>query len=127
MCSSDLGVTQTLSTMQEHGGLFPTGWGAVFTAIPVVIFSMMGSEVATIAAVETEHPAENVVRAARTVTMRILFFYIGSIAVIVSIVPWDQIIPGHSPFADAMIRVRIPGAALLMSPARPPPWPRRPT
>ena len=44
----------------------------------------MGSEVATIAAVETEHPAQNVVRAARTVTMRILVFYLGSIAVIVS-------------------------------------------
>lgn len=109
------GITQTLITMKAHGGLFPMGWTAIFTAIPVVIFSMMGSEVATIAAVETEHPAENVVRAARTVTLRILFFYLGSIAVIVSIVPWDQIVPGHSPFADAMIRVRIPGAALLMS------------
>jgi len=108
-------LSTTLATIDAHGGLFPKGWAMIFTAIPVVIFSMMGSEVATIAAVETEHPAENVVRAARTVTMRILFFYLGSIAVIVAIVPWDQIVPGHSPFADAMTRIRIPGAAALMA------------
>ncbi|MCW6534061.1 amino acid permease [Sphingomonas lycopersici] len=109
------GISATRAAMSAHGGMFPAGWAAIFTAIPIVIFSMMGSEVATIAAVETEHPAENVVRAARTVTMRILFFYLGSIAVIVAIVPWDQIVPGHSPFADAMTRIRIPGAALLMA------------
>ncbi len=109
------GIPAITTQFAEHGGFFPKGWGAVFTAIPVVIFSMMGSEVATIAAVETEDPARNVVRAARTVTMRILFFYLGSIAVIVSIVPWNEIVPGHSPFADAMARVHIPGAAAIMS------------
>jgi len=108
-------LSTKLAMIDAHGGLFPKGWAMIFTAIPVVIFSMMGSEVATIAAVETEDPAENVVRAARTVTMRILFFYLGSIAVIVAIVPWDQIVPGHSPFADAMTRIRIPGAAALMA------------
>ncbi|MCJ2189206.1 amino acid permease [Novosphingobium beihaiensis] len=109
------GIGATVSTMKASGGLFPAGGMALFTAIPVVIFSMMGSEVATIAAVETENPAENVVRAARTVALRILFFYLGSIAVIVAIVPWNEIVPGHSPFADAMMRVHIPGAGAFMS------------
>lgn len=109
------GLAPIFDTFHAHGGVFPLGIGTVFTAIPVVIFSMMGSEVATIAAVETEHPAQNVVRAARTVTMRILVFYLGSIAVIVSIVPWDQVVPGHSPFADAMARIHVPGAAGLMN------------
>ena len=108
------GVASIASTFHAHGGMFPLGWGTVFTAIPVVIFSMMGSEVATIAAVETEHPAQNVVRAGRTVTLRILFFYLGSIAVIVGIVPWDQVVPGHSPFADVMARIHVPGAAAFM-------------
>ena len=108
------GVGSIASTFHAHGGMFPLGVGTVFTAIPVVIFSMMGSEVATIAAVETEHPAQNVVRAGRTVTLRILFFYLGSIAVIVSIVPWDQVVPGHSPFADVMARIHVPGAAAFM-------------
>lgn len=105
------GIGILAATFAAHGGPLPLGWGAVFIAIPVVIFSMMGSEVATIAAVETENPAQNVVRAARTVTLRILFFYLGSIAVIVAIVPWDQVIQGSSPFASAMTIIHVPGAA----------------
>ena len=108
------GLRHIVGAFRGAGGMFPLGLGTVFTAVPVVIFSMMGSEVATIAAVETEHPAQNVVRAGRTVTLRILVFYLGSIAVIVSIVPWDQVVPGHSPFADVMARIHVPGAAAFM-------------
>jgi L-asparagine transporter-like permease len=109
------GVPQLLHNFTAHGGLFPTGWPTVFTAIPVVIFSMMGSEVATIAAAETEHPARNVVRAGRTVSLRILFFYVGSMAVIAAVLPWDQVVPGYSPFTAAFSRMRFPHADLLMS------------
>jgi L-asparagine transporter-like permease len=109
------GVPHLVQRFAAHGGLFPTGWPAVFTAIPVVIFSMMGSEVATIAAAETEYPAQNVVRAGRTVSLRILFFYVGSIAVIVSVLPWDQVVPAQSPFTAAFLLMRFPKADLLMS------------
>jgi GABA permease len=103
------------AVLTSHGGLFPKGLGAPFAAIPVVVFSMMGSEVATIAAAETEHPAENVARAGRTVSLRILVFYVASIAVIVSVLPWDSVVPGSSPFAKTLEAMHIPGAALAMS------------
>jgi GABA permease len=109
------GAARLWHGFQAHGGVFPTGWPTVFTAIPVVIFSMMGSEVATIAAAETEHPAQNVVRAGRTVSLRILVFYLGSIAVIVAVLPWDQVVPGFSPFTAAFSLMRFPKADLLMS------------
>lgn len=98
----------------SHGGLFPNGVGAVFAAIPVVIFSMMGSEAATIAAVETADPAGNIVRAGRTVSLRILVFYVGSIIIILSVLPWDGVIPKHSPFTQAMAAIHVPGAAAFM-------------
>ncbi len=98
-----------------HGGVFPLGWGAVFTAIPVVIFSMMGSEVATIAAAETEDPAGNVVRAGRTVSLRIMVFYVGAVGVIVSIVPWHRVVPGLSPFTQALSAIHVPAAGLVMN------------
>jgi len=79
-----------------------------------VIFSMMGSEVATIAAVETADPARNVVRAGRTVALRIMFFYIGSIAVIQAILPWDQVVPGKSPFVAALGLIHVPGASAII-------------
>jgi GABA permease len=96
------GLPKIGETFRQAGGFMPKGFGAVFLAIPVVIFSMMGSEVATIAAVETEDPAHNVVQASRTVTLRILFFYVGSIGVIVALLPWSSIVPGHSPFSATL-------------------------
>jgi len=109
------GPGQALQQMLAHGGFFPKGLSAPLTAIPVVIFSMMGSEVATIAAAETTDPARNVTRAARTVSLRILVFYVASIAIIVSVLPWDSVVPGDSPFTRTLEVIQIPGAAFTIS------------
>ncbi len=109
------GPATTVNMLKAHGGLLPRGLGAAFAAIPTVIFSMMGSEVATIAAAETADPATNVARAGRTVSLRILFFYVASIAVIVSVLPWNSIVPGTAPFAKTLEAMHILGAGLAMS------------
>jgi GABA permease len=109
------GPAAAAHTLAGHGGFFARGYAAPFAAIPVVIFSMMGSEVATIAAAETANPARNVTRAARTVSLRILIFYVASIAIILSVLPWNLILPGDSPFTRTLEAMRIPGAAQLMS------------
>ncbi len=106
---------QAAANIADRGGLFPNGFGALFGAIPVVIFSMMGSEVATIAAAESADPANNVARAAKTVAFRILAFYVLSILVIVAILPWDGIAPGLSPFKTVLDVIGIPGSSLVMS------------
>jgi L-asparagine transporter-like permease len=104
-----------LDTLTSHGGLLPHGFGGTVIAVPVVIFSMMGSEVAAIAAAESADPAHNVARAARTVALRILVFYVLSILVIVAILPWDSITVGLSPFTPTLDRIGIPGGAAAMS------------
>jgi len=109
------GASEAMNLWTDHGGVFPRGLAAPFAAIPVVIFSMMGSEVATIAAAETKDPAHNVARAARTVSLRILVFYVFSIAIIISVAPWDSFVPGDSPFTKSLETMRIPGAGFLMS------------
>ena len=109
------GLGGALQQMNGHGGFFPKGFSAPLGTVPVVIFSMMGSEVATIAAAETSDPARNVTRAARTVSLRILLFYVASIAVIVSLIPWDSVVPGDSPFIQTLELIKIPGAASAMS------------
>jgi GABA permease len=109
------GPAQAAHQLIAHGGFFPRGIGAALAAVPVVIFSMMGSEVATIAAAETTEPARNVTRAARTVSLRILIFYVASIGIIVSVVPWDSVVPGESPFIRTLQTIGIPGAADVMS------------
>jgi len=108
-------LTHTYQTLTGDGGVFPNGLQTVLTAIPIVIFSMMGSEVATIAAGESTQPAENIARAVRTVALRILIFYVLSIAVVIAIVPWRTLPIGYSPFIVALNAMHIPGAVPVMS------------
>ena len=92
----------------------PKGWLAVLGAVPTVIFSLTGSEIASIAAAESDDPAANVAAAARTVTLRIALFYLASIGLILATVPWASLQAGHSPFLAALRVVGVPGAEALM-------------
>jgi len=104
----------TLQMWSDNGGLFPKGPLAIVTAVTTVFFSMMGSEIATIAAVESPDPARAVARMVSQVVGRILLFYLGSIAFIVCIVPWDKVPPGISPFVIALESIRVPYAEKIM-------------
>jgi GABA permease len=96
------------------GGILPFGLAAMFAAVPTVMFSITGTEVATIAAAESDAPAENVARAARSVVVRVILFYVGSIFLIVCITPWQSIKVGESPFVAALTTMQVPGAATIM-------------
>lgn len=104
----------SVSNIWSHGGFFPNGIIAVFTIIPTVLFTVTGSEVATIAAAESDKPAENVAYATRTIVFRIVAFYVLSIGIILSIVPWDKVVPGISPFLMALQTIQIPYASDIM-------------
>ncbi len=96
-------------------GFLPHGIGAALAIIPTVMFQFTGAEIATIAAAESDAPGRNVAHATNTVAARVLLFYVGSIGLILCVVPWRQLVPGHSPFVAAMRLLGIPGAALAMS------------
>src|SRR4051795_2205832 len=66
-----------LSNLTAHGGFFPKGVGAVFSGIVVVIFSMVGAEIATIAAAESQDPERAIARATNSVVVRIAVFFVG--------------------------------------------------
>lgn len=84
------------------GGFMPHGIGGVLAAFLPVVFSMFGAEVATIAAGESMHPREAVRKAVNSVVARILLFYIGSMLVVVTVLPWDRIQAGVSPFVSVL-------------------------
>ena len=96
------------------GGLLPKGFAAVLGAVPTVIFSLTGSEIASIAAAESDDPPGNVASASRTVALRIVIFYLLAIGLICATVPWSSLQAGQSPFVAAMREIGIPGAAVLM-------------
>jgi GABA permease len=52
----------SFSNLTAHGGFAPEGVVAIFSGIVVVIFSMVGAEIVTIAAAESENPESAVVQ-----------------------------------------------------------------
>ena len=78
------------SNLTAHGGFFPHGVGAIFAAIVVVIFSMVGAEIATIAAAESPDPGRAIAKATNSVITRIAIFFVGSIFLLAVILPWNS-------------------------------------
>ncbi|WP_072690394.1 amino acid permease [Rhodococcus marinonascens] len=109
------GATMDFTNLTAHGGLLPTGLATLFTGVVVVIFSMTGVEVVTIAAAESAEPAKAIRRAVNSVVFRILAFFVVSTFLIAVIVPWNSVVPGESPFVAAMDRIGIPGGADLLN------------
>jgi len=105
----------TFANLTAHGGFAPAGGIAILSGVTSVIFALCGAEIATIAAAESEDPARTVARLTGSVALRILLFYVVSIALIVSIVPWTQIVPGVSPFATTLELMQVPAAATIMN------------
>lgn len=104
-----------LANLHAHGGFFPHGVGAVFAAIVVVIFSMVGAEIVTVAAAESRDPELAVQRATRSVVVRIGIFFVGSVFLLVAILPWDSGQLGGSPYVAALKHMGLPGADQVMN------------
>jgi gamma-aminobutyrate permease len=104
-----------LSNLTAHGGFMPRGAVSVLAGVTSVIFALTGAEIATIAAAESPEPARAIAKMTNSVVWRILIFYIVSIFLIVSVLPWNDVVVGQSPFAQVLAQVGIPGAATVMN------------
>ena len=110
--------TNTVSNLWEHGGFAPNGVGIALTGVSLVIFSYFGTEIAVMAAAESEDPAKGVRQATSTVIWRILLFFVGAVLIIVTVIPWDEL-PAptsveNAPFTLVFERFGLPGAAMIM-------------
>lgn len=103
-----------LDNLVAHGGFFPNGVLAAFSSILVVVFSYFGSEIATIAAGESTNPTVAVRKAVNSVVWRIIVFYVGSISLIVLLLPWNDASIAKSPFVAVLDAIGIPVAAVIM-------------
>ncbi|GGZ92744.1 amino acid transporter [Streptomyces subrutilus] len=104
-----------LTNLTGQGGFFPAGLGGVVAGMLAVVFAFGGLEVVTIAAAESDDPARSVARAVRSAVWRILFFYVGSMLVIVTLLPWDSLEPGQSPYVAVLDSIGIPAAGQIMN------------
>lgn len=105
----------TFSNLVSHGGFLPHGAVAVVATVTTVIFSMQGTEVVTIAAAESAEPSRAVAQLGFSVILRVVAFFVLSVLMVLTIVPWTRITVGQSPFTYALQTMHIPFAPVLMS------------
>jgi L-asparagine transporter-like permease len=79
----------------------------------------MGVEIIAVTAGEAEHPDVSIPQAMRSIVWRLILFYVLAIAIMVTMVPWDQAGSSStlsgSPFVTAYAAAHIPFAAAIMN------------
>lgn len=102
------------SNLTGNGGFFPNGTDGLIVGLLASIFAYGGLETVTIAAAESENPVRGVAKAVRTAMWRIAIFYVGSMLVIVCLIPWDDASVLDGPYAAVLDHVGIPAAGEIM-------------
>lgn len=103
------------STLWNSGGWFPNGIGGFFASFAVVMFAFGGIEIIGLTAAEAEDPETNIPRAINSVPARILIFYVGTMIVLMSITPWNQITGESSPLVQIFSGLGIKSAATILN------------
>ncbi|MBA5236128.1 amino acid permease [Pectobacterium aroidearum] len=92
------GPDASVANLWQHGGFFPNGISGMVMAMAVIMFSFGGLELVGITAAEADDPQNSIPRATNQVIYRILLFYVGALAVLLSLYPWGKVVEGGSPF-----------------------------
>ena len=96
-------------------GFMPTGLPGVAAGLLVVAFAFGGIEIVAVAAAETANPSRSVTQAIKTIVWRILFLYIGSVAIIVLVLDWKDERLAESPFVAVLDTAGLPVIASLLA------------
>jgi GABA permease len=108
------GTALSVANLTVHGGFVPNGILPVLTGAVAATGFYFGAEIVPIAAAETAEPAKAVAKSINTVISRVLFFYVGSILLVVCLVPWNS--AGiAAPYVSALGAIGIPGGPAIMN------------
>jgi amino acid transporter, AAT family len=99
----------------SHGGFLPNGWAGVGLGVAMAVFSYLGLEIVAVTSGEAKDPATALPRAMRWTLARLGIFYVGGLAIVVGVVPWNRVGLGESPFVRVFETAGIPAAAGVMN------------
>ena len=91
---------ENFSNLWIHGGFFPNGIEGMIMSLAPVLFSFGGIELIGITAGEAENPEKTIPRAINQVIYRILIFYVGTMIVLMTLWPWNEVGKDASPFVQ---------------------------
>ena len=111
----DAGTHAHVSNLWQYGGILPKGFSGLLAAVPLVIFSFGGTEVIGFAAAETDRPEYTLPRAINGIFFRIILFYVGSIAIVMMLYPWNSLNPKESPFVSVLRQAGFADAAAALT------------
>jgi L-asparagine transporter-like permease len=100
------------------GGFLPKGLNGLWMAVIVGIFSFNGIEVIAVTSGEAKNPQVAIPAALRTMVFRLFLFYILSITIIVTTIPWTATgvtVVAQSPFVSVFQHSGIAHAAGIMN------------
>ena len=100
------------------GGFMPHGFGGVWMAVIMGVFSFNGIEVIAVTSGEVKEPEKAIPAALKTMILRLFLFYVLALAIVVTIVPWTETgakVVEQSPFVRVFAQVGIPYAAGIMN------------
>ncbi|MEU1146489.1 amino acid permease [Streptomyces sp. NPDC005863] len=104
------------ANLTGEGGFMPNGTDGLIIGLLASVFAYGGLETVTIAAAESENPVKSVARAVRTAMWRIAVFYVGSMLVVVTLLPWDnKEVVAKGPYVATLDHLGIPGAGEIMN------------
>ena len=109
------GQAPGLHLVARNGGFFPHGLLPAVVIVQGVVFAYAGIELLGIAAGETENPREVLPRAINSVMYRIAIFYVGSVLLLVLLMPWTAYHAGTSPFVTFFGALGVPGIGTVMN------------
>jgi aromatic amino acid transport protein AroP len=124
LASGHAGPEATVRNLWQHGGFFPNGVSGLVMSMAAIMFSFGGLELVGITAAEADDPKRSIPRATNQVIYRILIFYIGALAVLLSLYPWEKVVNGGSRLLlrqDRRIRRRMPCHRIPGARSRAPP------
>ncbi|GAN52975.1 amino acid permease [Tanticharoenia sakaeratensis] len=104
-----------LHLVTQNGGLFPHGIMPALLLLQGVVFAYSGIELIGTAAGECDDPRAVLPRAINSVIWRIGLFYVGSVILLVCLLPWTAYHPGISPFVTFFQALGVPGVGTVMN------------
>ncbi|SFC87458.1 proline-specific permease ProY [Pragia fontium] len=104
-----------IHNLWANGGFFANGFIGMVLSLQMVMFAYGGIEIIGITAGEAEDPKKSIPKAINSVPFRILIFYVGTLFVIMSIYPWNQVGTHGSPFVLTFENLGIKAAAGILN------------
>ncbi|ENK6935706.1 amino acid permease [Escherichia coli] len=107
------GNTTGFHLITDNGGFFPHGLLPALVLIQGVVFAFASIEMVGTAAGECKDPQTMVPKAINSVIWRIGLFYVGSVVLLVMLLPWSAYQAGQSPFVTFFSKLGVPYAGIL--------------